>query len=250
MPADNRSGGYPGMGAPVINVTQPPQSSQQNLAVLAMLTIQVCLLALLVWRLAVPASESETELAKITKQLEQIAANEDAARTHKAVVAVLDEVLTTQQGTTPGLVERLAELQKQNSQLSSASEGNAERAKQLLDQLQIAEIDYNASKDQLERTLKELRQDKAKLLAENKTLESDVARYRPKKGDKSVAAESDWTMYWVGGLVLGVVAIGGIVATLVWRPTTEEAIANQRLAEPIAPAAETPPTAQPTDQGA
>lgn len=250
MPADNRPGGYPSLGAPVINVTQPPPSSQQNLAVLGMLAIQVCLLALLVWKLSSPASESETELAKITKQLEQIAANEDAARTHKAVVAVLDEVLTAQQGTAPGLVERMAELQKQNSQLSSASEGNAERAKQLLDQLQTAEIDYNASKDQLERTLKELRQDKAKLLAENKTLENDVARYRPKKGDKSVAAESNWTMYWVGGLVLGVVAIGGIVATLVWRPTTEEAIASQRLAEPVAPAAEAPPAAQPTDQGA
>jgi proteasome lid subunit RPN8/RPN11 len=250
MPADNRLSGYPGMGAPVINVTQPPQSSHHNLAVLGMLAIQVCLLMLLVWKLAGPASESETELAKITKQLEQIAANEDAARTHKAVVAVLDEVLAAQQGTKPGLVERLAELQKQNSQLASASEGNAERAKQLLEQLKTRQIEFDASKAELEQTLSELRQDRTRLLAEKKALQSDLARYKAKDGESGATPEANWTMYWVGGLVLGVIAIGGIVATLAYRPTTQDAIANQRLAEPPAPVEKTPPASQPTDQGA
>ncbi len=95
MPADNRLPGYPGLGAPVINVSSPPSSPQQNLAVLGMLTIQVCLLALLVFKLMGPpaATEAQTELAKIAKQLEQIAEREDGVRTQQAVVKALDVAL-------------------------------------------------------------------------------------------------------------------------------------------------------------
>lgn len=231
MPADNRLPGYPSMGAPVINVSSPPQSPQQNLAVLGMLTIQVCLLALLVFKLFAPATETDAhaELAKIAKQLEQIAEREDGVRTQQAVVKALDSALAESGEMAPGMFEKLAELQKQNDQLASAGQGHALRAEQLAEEKLGIAMDAKIAKEDLERTVADLRNEKKRLLTDNEKLEGEVAKYKPKKAKTDDAeAETDWTWYWVGGLVLGVVAVGGLLATLAYKPTRPEDLANER----------------------
>lgn len=241
MPIDNRLGNYPGMGAPVINVSQPPQSSQQSLAVLGMLTIQVCLLAILAFKLLAPASSStgETELAKIAEQLEEIAAREDGARTQQAVVKALDQVLAEQDGASPGMFEKLTALQRQYDQAVLASEGHALRAEQLADEKKRVSLDAKLTKEDLERTIADLRSEKKRLLTDNQSLEEQVAKYKPKRGETADnASESDNTWYWVGGIALAVVALGGIIATLAYKPTKLEDIVDERQ-PPNAPAERT-----------
>ncbi len=130
----------------------------------------------------------------------------------------------------PGVFEKLTELQKQNEQLASAGQGHALRAEQLAKEKQNIALDAKLAKEDLERTVADLRNEKKRLLTDKEKLEGEVARYKPKKktATEEAEAETDWTWYWVGGLVLGVVAIGGIFATLAYRPTRLEDIANER----------------------
>lgn len=241
MPVDNRISGYTGMGAPVINVSQPPQSPQQNLAVLGMLTIQVCLLALLAFRMLAPPapSEAETELAKIATQLEQIAEREEGVRTQQAVVKALDQVLANTGDTTPGMFEKLAELQKKADDLEMEKTHSKEYQVHLIEQKQKAALDAKLHKEDLERTITDLRNEKKRLAADKEELEAQVAKYKPKKKtakEGEELADTDYTWYWIGGLAAGIAVIGGIFATLAYRPTRVEDLADGRRAPlPAAP---------------
>jgi proteasome lid subunit RPN8/RPN11 len=241
MPADNRQSGFGGMGAPVINVSAPPPASQQpNVAVLGMLAVQVCLLALLVWKLVLPASSStaETELANITKQLKEIAAHEEGERTQKAVVKALDAALAQGPGMEPGTFEKLTELQLRNEELTSAQLGHGENAKRLTTDLAIVTKQAKEREEELKQTLKEHYAQRLEWKEEKDKLTNELAAAKPKKkeGESEEEAAASWTWYWVGGVALCLAAFGGIAATLAYKPTRQEDLENERLASrPMVP---------------
>lgn len=235
MPVENRLSGYAANGAPIINVTQPPASSQQNLPLWVMMTVQMCLLALLVWKLAVPSAstESEAELAKIAKQLEQIAQREDDARTNRAVVKVLDSVLNETQGLAPGTIERMTDLEARYEAAKQTEAIAVDHARRLDEDLKSQLASAESKEKELQRSLDDVIADRKVLREKAERLQTQLAALQPKEkkgSDKSAEEEPSYTYYWIGGLVLGLLALGGIAATLVYRPTNPEELTGERPA--------------------
>jgi hypothetical protein len=211
-------------GAPIINVQQPPPAPPRNDSVLmAMLTIQVCLLALIAWKLLGP-TESAKDLAKIADKLEDIAGRHDAERTHRAVVKVLDEVIAEQKGS-PGLVEKMTKLEEEKESIERASIGYQLRTKQL-DETLLAVREKN---EDLTRERDEAFKDKKREREEKEELAKQLKKLKEaeKKGE---GAELSSMWYWVGGGLAALVLLGGAAAAVAYRPTNEEDIAEERLA--------------------
>jgi hypothetical protein len=211
-------------GAPIINVQQPPPPPPRNDGVLmAMLTIQVCLLALIAWKLLGP-SESTKDLAKIADKLEDIAGRHQADRTHRAVVKVLDEVVGEQKGS-PGLVEKMTKLEEEKESIERASIGYQLRTKQL-DETLLAVREKN---EDLARERDEAFKDKKREREEKEELAKQLKKLKEaeKKGE---GAELSSMWYWVGGGLAALVLLGGAAAAVAYRPTNEDDIAEERLA--------------------
>jgi proteasome lid subunit RPN8/RPN11 len=230
-------------GAPIINVQQPPPAPPRNDSpiLMMMLTIQVCFLALIAWKLLTPVPAASTEeLAKITEQLEQIAGQHEAERTHKAVIRVLDEVVAEQKGTSPGLVEKLAALEEEKDSIKRASRGYELRAKQLDEELATVTTDYKAERKQLIRERDDAFDEKKRVSETNDTLNKQLKKYKESEKDAD-GTEISSLWYWVGGGLAALVILGGAAAAVAYRPTNEDDLAEERLAgRAIAPKAPPP----------
>ena len=117
-------------GAPVVHLHQPPQPQPpawQAPAVVGMLCLQFCLLALIAWRMIDPrrpfamstagATNAESELAELKVALAAKAEANAALEKLKLRTEMLDEVAREMKGTTPGFVERLQEQYDETAKL-------------------------------------------------------------------------------------------------------------------------------------
>lgn len=234
MPTDSRLSGLGGMMTPVVNVSQPQPPPHQGVATLAMLTLQFCLLALLAWKLIGPTSPAEsTEMAQVVEQLERLAAQRDAEVARQAQTELLDQVLQDLRDTEPGTVQRLAELRQENARLASSIEGQAALNERLRREMAAAATASAEQIEQLENKVRRLTKEQeqrdeqiARLSATNKKLFKKV-----QPGGQG-GEQSNWNYYLIGGLVLALLVIGGVAATLSFRPAAapeEGDIPEERL---------------------
>jgi proteasome lid subunit RPN8/RPN11 len=242
MPSDPRTFGPFSGGAPVVNISQP-QSPYQHVAVMGMLTIQLCLLVLLAWRLlappaAPPAGESP-ELAKVAKQLEALATLTESQRQREAEAVVLDKVLKELHGTPQGLVQNLTQREQENAALQAAILGQNALAEKQRNELLALKAETATTTKQLltwKDDYKQLKESHDKQIA---SLKTELKKYKPAEksddGDTASALASNWTWYWIGGALVALAALGCVAATMSIRQTPALSPEEDIAARPFVP---------------
>ncbi|HUE74217.1 MAG TPA: hypothetical protein VMP01_25275 [Pirellulaceae bacterium] len=158
MPAMNPSG-YP---SPIIHIPQPQQPAWQPLAVLGMLALQFCFLALIAWKLIAPDSGGASETAALAAKIDDYLEKRDAELREETQERVLDRVLSELKGTPEGTAARIAEDEA------------------ILAHLREELPRINAYEQQLESTITEQQRTTKDLTAEVKDLESANKQWREK----------------------------------------------------------------------
>jgi proteasome lid subunit RPN8/RPN11 len=229
MPATttrSQTGGYG--GAPVVHLHQPPQPTPpawQVPAVVGMLCLQFCLLALVAWKMVDPlaggaAGSAASELSDLK---EAIAAQDKAAATlekAKLRTEVVDHVLSEMKGTGPGFIERMQEKFDQTQRLSADVEARDSQVRELqatvaeaTNELKTSEAKSRIEQDKLADRLEELDKQIASLTKNNESLTARLEKYEPKKTDgegegEAASGTSDRSVWWyVGGGVLAAIVV-------------------------------------------
>jgi proteasome lid subunit RPN8/RPN11 len=250
MARESRSGGY---GAPVVNIADRGGAWQAP-AIMGMLTVQFCVLAMLVWIIAGPpgedaASARDKQLAAIERRLEDIAAIRSEQAILDAKREVLDEVIGQVQSAPQGLATALEEERIRAEQLEAAVAGQLAVAREKDTALRRALALRAEDVGKLEQDLKEIAATNEKLKKEKKDLSNQVATYkeRLKEYEPEVAEEesdgadkSDWTTYAIWGTVATVfVLVIGALIFFTRQGDEEEMFSEEPSPEPNNP--EEPP---------
>lgn len=219
MPNDGRQN-FPGMMAPVINVSQPPPSQHQNLAIIGMLAIQACFVMLIAWRMLAPpvaAPAKDEQIAKLEKKIEEINKQNDIELRMAAQTAVLDRVMTELKGEPRGLVNALEDREKTNAELRAALRGQDALNNQLKTEKEKAELAAIAKAEALKREqtkLEETQEQLSEVETKLKELQEQAAAERKKEGKQTEIADNNlW--WWIGGGIVALLALGGLAATFV-----------------------------------
>ena len=222
MPAQYSPSGY---GAPVINVQQPrdKEPQWQGMAVLGMLSLQFALLALLAWKLLVPAAPPEVktdDLAKLVKRIDQWADTKEFESREQARQEAYSRIMTELKGAPPDYAARI------------------EKEAQELEYLRGQQPRVQAREKELEGTLSEVgeqnKQLKAKLDSERKQYDTlladfekqakklkEVTKKEPEKGTEEEGEKPDYTIWWVVGGTLVAITLGTTAFFLLKKPTDD-----------------------------
>jgi proteasome lid subunit RPN8/RPN11 len=248
MAREPRMGGYPGSyPAPVVNIAERGNAWQAP-AIMAMMTIQFCVLALLAWKLLAPVSDAEALAARdekldaIEQRLDDMAAIKYEQARLDAQRKVLDEVVGQVNVAPEGLVTALQNARNTNQDLAQSIVESRSHARVL---------DAALKTEQTQR-----KREKADLQVANATLKSDIDRYKKdhlalsekladveerlekyepqeKKDEKTAKAEpgadeTPWTRYALYGTVAAVVVVLGIGALIfMYRREDEEMFSEE-----------------------
>ena len=226
-------GGYP---APVVHV-DGTQATWQTVAVLGMLAMQFCFLMLIAWQLMRTPAESERsspskELAAVEASIERLHQVQRQQSDVEAKTRILDGIVSQWPATPDGLVNSLAE---QGSEIA-ALRGNV-RAHQALEQQLSSQIKDWESKlavagfreERLEQEVSTLKKQLAQLestvapATEEQTGDDSEEELASTAGEGIMGffAKVHWS--WIAlGATLGVLAVGGIVASALHQKNAEE----------------------------
>jgi proteasome lid subunit RPN8/RPN11 len=238
-------------GAPVVHLHQPPQPQPpawQAPAVVGMLCLQFCLLALIAWRMLDPrlpfgmtavASDAESELADLKVALAAKAEADAALEKLKLRTEMLDEVAREIKGTAPGFVERLAEQYDQTAKLNKdvqARDGQIEELKRthaaetvtIGASLRKAENERERLKAQVDDLNKQL----VTVVEKNELLAARIEKYEPTKkdGDQTAGAGGDRSIWWYvgGGILAAVIVVAGVwFGGKLWAERVEDGTEDQ-----------------------
>ena len=220
-------------GAPVVHLHQPPQPQPpawQAPAVVGMLCLQFCLLALIAWKMVDPrigsvaAGGAASELAELKEAVAARAEAEAAMERLKLRTEMLDEVSREIKGTSSGFVERLQEKYDQTARLARDVEA---RERELLylknaDAEKIQSLEASKRKvvdahDRLKNQVDDLTTKLASARKENELLAGRIAKYEPPKpaepatgGDKVAASDRSVWWYVGGGILAAVLVVAGV----------------------------------------
>jgi hypothetical protein len=221
------SGGY---GAPVVHLHQPAPTRErdwQGPAMVGLLAMQFCLLALIAWKMIDPSAgglggsaAAEEQLAELKQALEIRAEADAALEKLKWRTQMLDEVATELKGTPPGFVERLQEKFDQTQRLNDdvkarvaeirLLEASVAEAKRKQDSAQsLASLE----KERLNRQIGDLETRLDKRVKENEALALRLEKYEPAKpADEAAETANRWSIWWYvgGGLVAAVILGAGV----------------------------------------
>jgi proteasome lid subunit RPN8/RPN11 len=191
-------------GGPVVHVSDrtPPW---QGMAVIGMLTVQFCLLALLAWRIILPPSSEPTAMDAY-KQNEL-----------KSQRQVLDQVIGKLDVAPEGIVELMEENRRKNDELLATNLGLLTRVRDL-DEVNKRNLDQQAllqrQVDVLEKNVDRLKEDNQSQTDEIDALQERLAKYEPSgEGEEAEgiwAKILPWKWYLLGLLLL----FGGAVALI------------------------------------
>ena len=220
-------------GAPVVHLHQPPQPQPpawQAPAVVGILCLQFCLLALIAWRMLDPrlpfgmtagAGDTESELADLKVALAAKAEADAALEKLKLRTEMLDEVAREIKGTAPGFIERLEGKYDQTAKLTKdveARDGQIEELKRN----SAAEIVTIGSalrkaeneRERLKTRVDDLNKQLGNLTLQNEELLAKLEKYEPptKDATKTAAAGGDRTIWWYvgGGILAAVIVVAGV----------------------------------------
>jgi proteasome lid subunit RPN8/RPN11 len=234
MPAQYSPSGY---GAPVINVQQPrdKEPQWQGMAVLGMLSLQFALLALLAWKLLIPAAPPEAkneDLAKLVKRMDNWMDNEQYATQERAKQQAYSQMMTELKGAPPDYAEKLAQ-DKQDLELLR---GQLPRHMALEEDLKKARDEAAANVEHLTKLVEKKDEQYTAVLKELDKQKDllKVAKKESEKGKEEDPNKQDYTI-WVVVAVLIVITLGTAAFFLLKRPSDD--IPSQDP-EPPPPAAE------------
>ncbi len=232
-------------GAPVVHLHQPPQPQPpawQAPAVLGMLCLQFCLLALIAWRMLDPrlgtgmlgtgmlaaatSGDAQSQLAELNVALAAKAEANAALEKLKLRTEMLDEVAREIKGTAPGFVERLAEQYDQTAKLNKDVEsraGQIEHLKQThakeVATSYAAQLKAERERDSAKKQVDALNKQLASLELNNEQLAAKIAKYEPPLkssdpasgvgGDAGGAADRSVWWYVGGGILAAVIVVAG-----------------------------------------
>jgi proteasome lid subunit RPN8/RPN11 len=250
MSRESRLGGYP---APVVNIADK-NGAWQAPAIMGMLTLQFCVLALLVWKMTAPpgdaaANARDKQLVAIEQRLEEIAAIRSEQALLDAKREVLDEVIGQVEAAPQGLATALEEERIRAAQLSSNVAGLQAYAREKDANLRNQQALYKQEVGQRDRELTEVKATNQKLADEKKKLAAVVddyklrlEKYEPKETDKEGEDKDgpvDWTKFAIWGTVVTVLVL--VLGALVFftRRSEEEMFSEEPSSEPNNP--EEPP---------
>lgn len=245
MTHDSRLGGY---GAPVVNIAERGDK-WQGVAIIAMLTVQFCLLALLAWRLLGPTTdanllaERDEKLASLEKRLEELKNVEAAHAQVEAQRRLLDQVVGEVRSAPQGLITALEEQRRRNEQLEAAVSGQLALRRELEARLQREEAQWRREVRDLKNQIASLEERNENYTERNKTLSSQVAKlqerlakYEPQKeADQDSpgggTSERDWTWYIVGGVTFLLLCLAGVLALIYTRGEQEDMFTEESPGE-------------------
>lgn len=198
MLSDTRFRPSAGGAAPVVNLANQP-SVWLTVAVLGMLSLQFCLLAIITWRLLLPP-DSSTEAANVSaqQQLDRIADAQIREIEFDAKVAMLDEIVR-QGGTPDGLVASLTE---RSAQLATL-ENDLQAHRQLNHAL-------NTNLSRAEKEITQFKRSEERLQTRLKSLRDKQAETKKAEGDEETPA--GWAWPWMAlATAAGLICGAGVV---------------------------------------
>ncbi len=236
MPAQYSPSGY---GAPVINVQQPrdKEPQWQGMAVLGMLSLQFALLALLAWKMLVPAAPPEAksdDLAKLIKRIDQWADTKEYESREQARQEAYSRILMELKGTPPDYVARIEKEAQELEYLRGQQPRVQAREKELEDTLDEASQQNQLLKTKLDSEKKQY----AALLddyeKQTKKLK-EVTKKEPESEAEGDGEKQDYTIWWVVGGTLVAITLGTAAFLLLKKPADENLPAEP---QPVRPTSE------------
>ncbi len=221
MPAQYSPSGY---GAPVINVQQPRdnQPQWQGMAVLGMLSLQFALLALLAWKLLIPAAPPEAKdenLAKLVKRMDKWIDNEEHATQERTKLQVYSQMMTELKGAPAGYAEKL----EKDAQDLELFRGQQARHIAMENELKKERDLAAENADYLAKTLKKKDEQYAGLLKELDTKDGllKAAKKESEKAKEGEPETQDYTIWWVVGGTAAAVVLGSTAFFLLKKPADD-----------------------------
>ncbi len=211
-----RSGSQP---APVVNISDN-QPAWQSIAILGVLAMQACLIAVIAARLLMPPEASTAELqqaAALQESIEKLAATRTAAADTRAQLEVLDRFLSAQHGTPAGVLEELAKKTKENTELQESLHGQVAFNAVLSESERKLKLDLASKSDRskyLEDRVASLSKTIDELKKTNVNLQGDlVVAKNPDEAPKAATTDqevgiSKWTWIGIGSAVAVLFAAG------------------------------------------
>lgn len=254
MTHDPRFAGY---SAPVVNIADRGDRST-SVAIMAMLTVQFCLLALLAWRLLAPMSDVDSltqrdeKLERLERRIEELKDVEAAQAQVEAQRRLLDRVVGDVRSAPQGLITALEEERQRGEQLEAAVSGQLALRRELEDRLKREQSQRRRDVVALKGDLASLEERNEDYSVRNKALSSKIAslearleEYEPKEprdGDSAGPAFQlrDWTWYIVGGVAVLLLCVVGVLAFVYGRDSEESMFTEEPPDEPR-PNSEEPP---------
>ena len=180
-----------GGGSPVVNLTES-RNPMMDLAILAMLTVQFAILALLAWKMMTPPAVAKVEAEEMPAAVEQ--ARDQAYRDIlKAAVSA--------NGQSDSLVEQYTQLKTENARLLANMDGQMARAEKFAaetDRTKLALAANSKKASKLEENVK-------KKEIENTELKEELAKFKKTaNGEEASGEQGMWGYLWylVGALAL------------------------------------------------
>jgi proteasome lid subunit RPN8/RPN11 len=249
MPAT--TSGYPG---PIIHVPQPPpQPAWQPLAVIGMLALQFCFLALIAWKMiGPPMGGGETsDTAALVQKLDAYLQTRDAEVREEAQQRVYDRILRELKGTPEGTAARIAEDEAVQELVRTELPRYLARERELEAMVEDSQKNIDkltASLEDAKGSAKHWRDKHEKLAVTSKEQQKRLDALEKKPDEKGEAATSGGflgigTVWWVIGgsiVILGAVAWG---LTYVAGKKSDSSLSDDELVPPPPPRAKNEPEA-------
>ena len=208
----NPTGSY---SAPVIQIQQPPPSRWQEIAVLGMLLLQGCFLALVAWKLVSPDAAPPTQMAgRVEQNLQEWVAAERLKAETETRRQVLDRVLAELKGAPRGTTEKLEQDAEKIKEQETTLKAYAAAQRQLETEREVQVQDLKSLQGKLQSSgerVERLQEDQKQLLDKLKKKDAEIvqlaAKVDPENGS-TAPARAGWTgsYLWLGG--------GGLLALM------------------------------------
>ncbi|MCI0360662.1 MAG: hypothetical protein L0211_19470 [Planctomycetaceae bacterium] len=226
MPATSTRATAGSHGAPVVHLhqpTQPQPPAWQAPAVMGMLCLQFCLLALIAWKMADPrglgwGAGAESELAALKEANALRADAESKLEKARLRTDVADSLLQELRGTPSGFAERLTEKFDQTEQYKRDVTARDSQIRALEGDVSAQRLDRLKAESQRDNLKIQVEDLTSKLAAARKENDALIAKYERKPlapvagSDEKTAGGPGFSIWWyVGGSILAaVILVAGV----------------------------------------